>query len=157
MVDLRPRWPGWSGLRKELVSLAILGQDNRSLPTLRVDKENCVVLGVFMADWGVWRGPPGSQMVDLRPDGLDEVCWEKNWCHWQFGGGRTGLYLPWEWIRKIVSFWGYVWRFGGSDRGPQGPRWLIYTPMAWMKWVEKRIGVIGNFRAGGRVFTSMWA
>ena len=25
-------------------------------------------------------------------------------------------------------------------------------PMAWMKWVEKRIGVIGNFRARGWVF-----
>ena len=28
---------------------------------------------------------------------------------------------------------------------PQGPRWLIYAPMAWMKWVENRIGVIGIF------------
>ena len=26
-------------------------------------------------------------------------------------------------------------------------------PMAWIKWVEKRIGVIGDFVAGGRVFT----
>ena len=63
-----------------------------SLPTMRVDKENCVVLGICMVVWG--------------------VC-----------------------------------------QGPQGPRWLIYTPMAWMKWVEKRIGVIGNFGAGGQVCT----
>ena len=44
-----------------------------------------------------------------------------------------------------MSFLGYVWRFGGSDRGSQGPKWLIYAPMAWIKWVENRIGVIGIF------------
>ena len=25
--------------------------------------------------------------------------------------------------------------------------------MAWMKWVEKKMGVIGDFRAQGQVFT----
>ena len=50
--------------------------------------------------------------------------------------------------KKIGSFWGYVWRFGGSDGGPQGFRWLIYTPMTWMEWVKKKIGVIGNFGLG---------
>ena len=30
---------------------------------------------------------------------------------------------------------------------------MIYAPIAWMKWVENRIGVIGNFGAGGWVFT----
>ena len=30
-----------------------------------------------------------------------------------------------------------VW---GSDGGPQGFTWPIYTPMAWMKWVEKKDG-----------------
>ena len=44
-----------------------------------------------------------------------------------------------------MSFWGYVWQFGGLMGAPQGPRWLIYAPMAWIKWVENRIGVIGIF------------
>ena len=29
----------------------------------------------------------------------------------------------------------------------------LRPPIAWMKWVEKRIGAIGYFRVGGRVFT----
>ena len=45
----------------------------RSLTTLQVDKENWVALGVCMAVWGVWWGPPGSQMANLRPHGMDEV------------------------------------------------------------------------------------
>ena len=49
--------------------------------------------------------------------------------------------------------WGYTWQFGGSDWAPRGPRWPIYAPMAWMKWVEKKMGVIGDFRAQGKVFT----
>ena len=48
-----PPWHGWSGLRKKWVSLAILGQEDGSLPTLKVDKENWVALGVCMAVWGV--------------------------------------------------------------------------------------------------------
>ena len=72
-----------------MMALAILGQEDGSLPTWRVDKENWVV-------------------------------------------------------------WEYIWRFGGSDGGTQGPIGLI---MAWMKWIEKRNGAIGNFRAGQWVFT----
>ena len=30
-----------------------------------------------------------------------------------------------------------VW---GSDGCPWGPRWPLYTPLAWMKWVEKKDG-----------------
>ena len=59
------------------MSLAILGQEDGSLPTFKVDNENWATLG-------------------------------------------------------------YVWRFGESNGGPRGPRWSIYTPMAWMKWVEKK-------------------
>ena len=43
-------------------------------------------------------------------------------------------------MRNIRLFWGYAWRFGGPDWGPRGPRWPIYAPMAWMKWVEKKDG-----------------
>ena len=56
-----------------------------------------------------------------------------------------GLYLHCRWIRKIGLLWGYVWRFGGSDGGPHGPRWPIYVPMAWMKWVEKKDGCHWRF------------
>ena len=55
------------------MSLAILEQEDRSLPTLKVDKENQVALGVCMAVWGGLMGSPGSQMADLRPHGMDEV------------------------------------------------------------------------------------
>ena len=41
------------GLEKSWVSLAILGQEDRPLPTLKVAKENRVTLGVCMAVWGV--------------------------------------------------------------------------------------------------------
>ena len=30
-----------------------------------------------------------------------------------------------------------VW---GSDGVPRDPRWPIYAPMAWMKWVEEKDG-----------------
>ena len=41
------------GGEKRGVSLEILGQEDGSLPTLKVDKENWVTLGVCMAVWGV--------------------------------------------------------------------------------------------------------
>ena len=44
-------WIKW--VEKKDVSLAILGQEDGSLPTLKVDKENWVALGVRMAVWGV--------------------------------------------------------------------------------------------------------
>ena len=56
-----------------MVALAILGQEDGFLPTWRVDKENLVVFGGIYGGLGGLTGPPGSQMVDLRPDGLDEV------------------------------------------------------------------------------------
>ena len=37
-------------------------------------------------------------------------------------------------MRKMGLYWGYV----GSHGAPQGPRWLIYAPMAQMKWVENK-------------------
>ena len=37
--------------------------------------------------------------------------------------------------------------------GPPWSQMVIYAPMAWMKWVEKKMGAIGDFRARGRVFT----
>ena len=49
--------------------------------------------------------------------------------------------------------WGHARQLGGSDWGPWGPRWPIYAPMTQMKWVEKKMGVFGDFRARGRVFT----
>ena len=64
---------------------------------------------------------------------------KNKWCHWQFEGRRTGLYPLWHWIWRIGPFWGYVWWFWGSDGGLKGPKWLIYTPMVWMKWVEKKM------------------
>ena len=65
-------------------SLAILGQEDRSLPMLKVDKENWVALRLCLAVWGVWWGPPGSQIADIHPHGKDEVGWEKDGCHWRF-------------------------------------------------------------------------
>ena len=46
MVDLRPHGTDEVGREKGWVSLAILGQEDGSLPTLKVDKENRVTLGV---------------------------------------------------------------------------------------------------------------
>ena len=39
----------------------------------------------------------------------------------------------WVALRVRMAVW-------GSDGGPQGPRWPIYAPMAWIKWVEKKDG-----------------
>ena len=47
--------------------------------------------------------------------------------------------------RKIGSLRGFIWRFGGFDWGPWGPRSQIYTPLAWMKWVEKKDGCHWRF------------
>ena len=63
--------------------------------------------------------------------------------------GQEDGFLP-TWRVDKENFWGYLWQFGGSDGGTQGPIGLI---MAWMKWIEKRNGAIGNFRAGQWVFT----
>ena len=46
-------WHGWSGLRKKMGVIGDLGKEDGSLPTLKVDKENWVALGVCMAVWGV--------------------------------------------------------------------------------------------------------
>ena len=55
-------------------------------------------------------------------------------------GKRTGFYPLREWIgEKLIIFW-VCMVFGGSDGGPQGPKWLIYAPMAWIKLVEKKNG-----------------
>ena len=35
--------------------------------------------------------------------------------------------------------------FGGSDGGPQEPRWPIHGPLAWVRWVERRKGAFGDF------------
>ena len=35
--------------------------------------------------------------------------------------------------------------FGGSNGGPQGPRWPIHGPMPRVSWVEKRKGAFGSF------------
>ena len=45
-------WMKWIE-KKRWVSLAILGREDGSLPTLKGDKEYWVALGVFMAVWGV--------------------------------------------------------------------------------------------------------
>ena len=50
--------------------------------------------------------------------GKQVVGW--GWCHYPLL--KSDLLA-----RKIVSLWEYVWRFGGSDMGPQGPRGLIYA------------------------------
>ena len=34
--------------------------------------------------------------------------------------------------------------FGGSDGGPQGPRWPIHGPLPHVRWVEKRKGPFGS-------------
>ena len=53
MADLCPHGMDKVGLEKRWVSLAILGQEDGSLLTLKVDKETWVALGVCMAVWGV--------------------------------------------------------------------------------------------------------
>ena len=53
MADLCPHGMDEVDLEKRWVSLAILGQEDGSLPMLKVDKENWVALGVCMAVWGV--------------------------------------------------------------------------------------------------------
>ena len=35
--------------------------------------------------------------------------------------------------------------FGGSDGGPQEPRWQIHGPLPWGRWVERRKGAFGSF------------
>ena len=35
--------------------------------------------------------------------------------------------------------------FGGSDGGPQGPRWPIHGPMQRVRWVERNKGAFGSF------------
>ena len=35
--------------------------------------------------------------------------------------------------------------FGGSNGGPQGPRWPIHGPMPRVRWVERRKGAFGSF------------
>ena len=53
MANLCPHGMDEVGREKRWVSLAILGQEDGSLPTLKVVKENWVALVVCMAVWGV--------------------------------------------------------------------------------------------------------
>ena len=46
-------------LRNKMMTLSILGREAGSLPTMKVNRENWVVLGLFMAVGGSDGGPLG--------------------------------------------------------------------------------------------------
>ena len=62
IADIHPHGMDEVGCEKRWVSLAILGQEDGSLPTLKVVKENWVALVVCMAVWGVPGVPDGRSM-----------------------------------------------------------------------------------------------
>ena len=41
---------------------------------------------------------------------------------------------------------GVILLFGGSDGGPQGPRWLVHGPMPGVRWFERRNGTFAVLR-----------
>ena len=117
MADLHPHGMDEVGWEKRWVSLAILGREDGSLPTFKVNKENWVAVGVCMAVWGVWWGPPGSQMADLRPHGMDEVGWEKRWVSLVILGREDGsltLTIKWRMWTEFSLFW--PWRSGRKSK-----------------------------------------
>ena len=105
------------------------------------------MLGAFLVGLGPWRGPQGSQMVDLRcQDTLDRWRWQKtfrgkfiaSWLHTShFKRGQ----------RKIWSSWVHFRLVCGAERGPLASQMVNFECQD-TDWVD------GNDRPFRDKFTS---
>ena len=81
-------------------------------------------LGVLLVVWGLWWGPPGSQVGEITPPGPAEVGWDQN----RVVGGDTVSWVPHTshvfGDKEKLLIWAYCWMFGGSDGVPLGHQWV---------------------------------